>query len=152
MRNLVIFALFAVMLSTSVVAQRRYVDASSPSGGDGDSWSTAFDRLQDALAAAGPGAEIWVAEGTYQGGFSVPAGVQLRGGFRSGDTRESQRDPVAHRTILDGGGTQRGLGLGDKCLVDGFEWQIRHAAAAQGHRVPVPLGESLTGNRLLLVA
>ena len=121
MRKPVILALFAAMLSTSLPAQHRYVDAGSLPGGDGDSWSTAFDNLQDALTVAGPGVEIWVAEGTYQGGFSVPAGVQLRGGFRSGDTRESQRDPVAHPTILDGEGTQRVLTLGDKCLLDGFE-------------------------------
>ncbi len=134
MRNPIIFALFAVMLSTSVEAQRRYVDASSPSGGDGDSWSTAFHRLQDALAAAGPGAEVWVAEGTYQGGFSVPAGVQLRGGFRSGDTRESQRDPVAQPTILDGGDTQRVLTLGDKCLGDGFDVRNGRAGFPGGGR------------------
>ena len=35
-------------------------------GDDGTTWVKAFKHLQDALAVAGSGCEIWVAEGTYK--------------------------------------------------------------------------------------
>ncbi|RME46450.1 MAG: hypothetical protein D6791_08225, partial [Chloroflexi bacterium] len=43
-----------------------YVDASSTcSGACGGSWGAAYPKLQDALAAAANGDEIWVAQGVY---------------------------------------------------------------------------------------
>ncbi|MGD8969736.1 MAG: hypothetical protein PVI07_19700, partial [Anaerolineae bacterium] len=45
-----------------------YVDADATTGGDGQSWSTAYRYLQDALDEANSGGgsyEIWVAEGVY---------------------------------------------------------------------------------------
>jgi len=71
-----------------------HVDADAGGANDGTSWEDAFVYLQDALAAAEPGNEIWIAEGVYrpdQGGgvtagdrearFVVPAGLALYGGF-----------------------------------------------------------------------
>ncbi|MHC4090051.1 MAG: hypothetical protein ACYSVY_07185, partial [Planctomycetota bacterium] len=53
--------------TASVSAQSTwYVDDDAPPGGDGLTWSTAHDDLQDALWAAGPGDEVWVAQGTYR--------------------------------------------------------------------------------------
>jgi hypothetical protein len=51
------------------------VDDDAPDGGDGLSWATAFDTLQEGVDAAGDvgSGEVWVAEGTYTGttiGFS----------------------------------------------------------------------------------
>ncbi len=40
-----------------------YVDADAAGPADGLTWSTAFTNVQDALTGAGPGDEIWVAEG-----------------------------------------------------------------------------------------
>lgn len=132
MRASFLALLLAVSLSLSLGAQRLYVDANASAGGNGSGWSTAFAALQGALAGAGSGSEVWVAEGTYSGGFVIPGGVQVLGGFRKGDTRASQRDPMANKTILDGGGTQRVLNLGDKCLVDGFEVRNGNAPAPGG--------------------
>ena len=132
MRTSFLFLPFAVSLSLSLGAQNLYVDANASAGGNGSGWSTAFDALQDALAAAGSGAEVWVAQGTYSGGFVIPGGVRMLGGFRTGDTRASQRDPLANKTILDGGGTQRVLTLGDKCVVDGFEVRNGNASSLGG--------------------
>ncbi|MHC4385102.1 MAG: hypothetical protein ACYS0J_20045, partial [Planctomycetota bacterium] len=59
---------FAVLLITTAIQARTvlYVDDDAPAAGDGLTWSTACRFLQDALAGAGAGTEIRVAQGTYQ--------------------------------------------------------------------------------------
>ncbi len=49
-----------------VQAKNIYVDCTRPDGGDGSSWATAYKYLQNALAAAMSGDNIWVAPGTYK--------------------------------------------------------------------------------------
>lgn len=92
-----------------------YVDAGAAPGGDGASWATAFDDLQDALAAAESGSQVWLAAGVYRlqaapgdsprdVTFSVSPGVSLYGGFAPAaglDTWE-ERDPVAYPAVLSG--------------------------------------------------
>lgn len=92
-----------------------YVDASAPPAGDGLTWDTSFNDLQDALdaAAASGGAitQIWVAAGTYTPdrgtheqalSFALQSGLALYGGFAGGETNFEQRDPPANPTILSG--------------------------------------------------
>ncbi|GAG40037.1 unnamed protein product, partial [marine sediment metagenome] len=105
-----------------------YVDASAPTDGDGSSWTTAYNNLQDALDVAANQCEtvviteIWVADGTYMpdGGYMPPAephvtgtgsreatfqlvsGVAVYGGFTGDETSLDQRDPAANATILSG--------------------------------------------------
>jgi len=89
-----------------------YVDADAPDGGDGTSWGIAFNTPKDALGAAGPGSEIWIAEGVYTPEEDDPSGwlqidgdmdgIQFYGGFAGNETRRSQRDPREHRSILSG--------------------------------------------------
>lgn len=96
-----------------------YVDASAPASGDGTSWATAFDNLQDALAVAVSGKTIWVAKGVYYpdvGGvqsnddqnatFALIDGVSIYGGFAGTETALSQRDVATNVTILSGDITQ----------------------------------------------
>jgi hypothetical protein len=84
-----------------------YVDADAPGPThDGSTWDFAYTDLQDALADADPGQQIWVAEGTYKpsveyGGsgdryrsFQLKNGVALYGGFDPslGDVAIEDRD------------------------------------------------------------
>ncbi len=109
---------------------RLYVDADAPPGGDGLSWATAFDSLEPAIDLANTAGvlEIWVAEGTYvvtsnptsDYWLTLSGGCELYGGFAGGETDLSQRDPLAHPTILDGDVQQddgAGGGLSDNELL-----------------------------------
>lgn len=91
------------------------VNAAAAPGGDGLSWATAFNTLQDGVAEAirsrGDVQELWVAGGTYkpdkgtglrQMSFRLQNGLGIYGGFAGTETMRSQRDPIANPTILDG--------------------------------------------------
>ncbi|MBL7798338.1 MAG: right-handed parallel beta-helix repeat-containing protein, partial [Saprospiraceae bacterium] len=88
-----------------------YVNAGAATSGNGTSWTCAFQDLQLALAAAGAGDQIWVAEGTYKPttgtdrtiSFAMKNGVEILGGFpNTGDPELDDRDWVANETILSG--------------------------------------------------
>ncbi|MBN1505391.1 MAG: hypothetical protein JW955_01025 [Sedimentisphaerales bacterium] len=83
---------------------------------NGTSWLRAYRNLQDALAAAGPGAEIRIADGTYKpdqgagqtagdraASFDIPDGVLVRGGYAGyGAIDPDARDVANHQTLLSG--------------------------------------------------
>ncbi|MFO7740809.1 MAG: choice-of-anchor Q domain-containing protein [Anaerolineae bacterium] len=88
-----------------------YVDADAAPGGGGTSWSDAYTDLQSALKVAGPGDEIWVAEGVYYPAdnaddrtatFKLRAGVALVGGFAGGEKERDQRNWETNVTVLSG--------------------------------------------------
>ena len=97
-----------------------FVDASAPAGGDGLSWTTAFQFLQDALAAAGNSSvtEVRVAQGTYHpdrdesnpngsgdrlATFQLINGVRIRGGYAGlAGPCPDERDVAMYQTILSG--------------------------------------------------
>ncbi len=94
---------------------RLYVAAGAAPGGDGTSWGTAIQDLQQALCKAagsnGDVTEIWVKQGTYKpdcgtgdraATFCLIDGVTLYGGFLGNETLLSQRDPVSYITTLSG--------------------------------------------------
>ena len=109
-----IFFLASFSLLAPVFANVIYVDDNATTGGDGASWASAHKYLQDALAVAEYGDEIWVAEGTYkpdQGAgktlgdreqwFILVNGVRYYGGFLGNEiTRVPMGD--ANKTILSG--------------------------------------------------
>ena len=109
--------LAAGALCASAHATRYYVDADNQTPGDGTSWATAFDNLQDGLVIAqqhGGEDEIWVAEGTYYPTeridpndarsvtFALAAQVKIYGGFAGTEDYLSERDIYANPTILSG--------------------------------------------------
>jgi len=129
-----LFAMLALfggpLASLTAVAQAQnpntlYVDADSTAPSpDGMSWGTAFNKLQDALAAARGDAtveEIWVAAGVYYpdegsgqtpddraASFDLVDDVELYGGFTGDETNRNDRnpDPATNGTILSGDITQ----------------------------------------------
>jgi len=82
-----------------------YVNPAALAGGDGTSWASAMNDLQQAVDqqwSAG-GGEVWVQRGTFTAANSTPmlrmrAGVQIRGGF------EGTEGSLAERPALVGGG------------------------------------------------
>jgi hypothetical protein len=94
-----------------VAAYRVDKDAPGPIH-NGTTWARAFLTLQDALAVAGAGDEILVAEGTYKpdhaagdraASFVLTEGLTVRGGFAGyGQADPDARDIVNHETILSG--------------------------------------------------
>ncbi len=93
-------------------------------GGDGSSWAKAFRTLQGAVDAASSASrgDVWVAAGTYFGTgdqvVNIPANVQVYGGFSGTETVLSDRDPVAHQTVIDGQQNRRVVE--NAGLLDGF--------------------------------
>ncbi|MFN3785738.1 MAG: choice-of-anchor Q domain-containing protein, partial [Thiothrix sp.] len=99
-----------------------YVNATAANGGDGLSWSTAYNNLQDALYFAcncGNVSEIWVARGTYipsvalaiddvngietrEKTFQLCEGVKVYGGFAGTETQLNERNITVNVTILSG--------------------------------------------------
>ncbi|MEM7393114.1 MAG: choice-of-anchor Q domain-containing protein [Verrucomicrobiota bacterium] len=81
------------------------------------SWQTAATNLQDALAFAESGTEVWVADGTYypdrsfnqrsgsrNASFRLSPGLKIIGGFAGHETALEQRhpDPWHHPSVLSG--------------------------------------------------
>ncbi len=114
-----------------------YVDKNSPAGssGNGFSWGTAFDNLQDALTYArsqtcGEIEACYVAQGTYYPGshesdaFELTPNLALYGGFPTGGCDFFLRNPRLYSTVLSGkiDETHRNetiLKASDGCLIDG---------------------------------
>lgn len=106
-------SLCAVVASPAQAGSVIYVNAAAAPGGDGTSWKTAFDDLQDGLAAATPGSgdQLWLVAGNYKptgsGGdravsFRLVSGTAIYGGFDGTETRLEERDPARNVTILSG--------------------------------------------------
>lgn len=105
----VILLVYLITSAVSALAEVIYV---SKRGfvltADGTSWNTSFQSLQEALASASAGDEIWVAKGRYVPGnsatdrFNLIEGVSLYGGFRGDEAAINQRDRHANPTVLSG--------------------------------------------------
>ncbi len=95
-------------------APGRIIDSNSPAVHDGNSWLSAYNYLQDALADAVSGDQIRVANGTYRpdparlfdprgATFQLINGVTIRGGYAGfGAPDPNQRDVQNNVTTLSG--------------------------------------------------
>ena len=106
-----------LMLGVSASAEIFYVNSNATAGGDGTSWETAFNYLQDALDSTNSetGDQVWIAKGTYYpddgnnvtegdrlATFFVKDGVQLYGGFSGVEDSVDQRNWQENKTYLSG--------------------------------------------------
>lgn len=105
----------ALSLPSPAAAGVHFVDDSATGGADGTSWADAFPLLQDALAVAAAGDEIWVAEGLYRpdqgalqlagdraASFQLQSGVRVHGGFAGSEGSLAERSGSAAATVLSG--------------------------------------------------
>jgi gliding motility-associated-like protein len=122
-----------------------YVDHTATGANTGRSWGDAFTDVQNALAVAGAGDQIWVARGTYfpvvcnpcvqedmETAFHLVNHVEMYGGFAGTETGIEQRNWTANPTILSGDigilgdsldnvyNVLIGENLSDKTILDGF--------------------------------
>jgi len=112
-----------------------FVDTEANGYNNGSSWVDAFVSLQDALNYARtticPVEQIYVAQGPYSPGtdeddsFELPDNISVYGGFPTGGSDFSQRDPKRYPTILSGriDETHRNktiIQASANCLIDGF--------------------------------
>lgn len=114
---LVLSALLLGMACTAV-GRTIFVDANAPGANDGSSWANAYNYLQDGLAAASSGDEVWVAQGVYkpdansadpngsgdrEATFRLINGVAIRGGYVGfGEPDPNARGVDVYETILSG--------------------------------------------------
>ena len=129
--------------SLSIFGKVIYVDDDANAGGDGASWDTAFNYLQDALSDAQDGDEIRVAEGIYKpdqgslntlgdrsASFDLPNGVYIKGGFLGNEIGNNSFGDHS-KTILSGEISEdsefwslhilTGNDLGKETVLDGFK-------------------------------
>ena len=117
------------LTSQSVV----YVAADAAPGGDGSSWSTAFDSLEyavDFLPSVNAQREVWVKEGVYQLTHQMKLrGLVLIGGMRGDEIRSDERPRgKTWSRIVYAGADDSAVGLGDwlttnlPAILDGFSF------------------------------
>lgn len=125
------FCILVFLLSSHAQADIWYVDKTAPGPAhDGDTWTTAYVTVQEAINVANSGDEIWVAAGSYMQNLSnrlvgtVAVDVALYGGFPTGGGLWIQRQPGTYQTYLQGAGGAPVLlisgGAGSGTIVDGF--------------------------------
>jgi len=130
------------LVITAEAGQVWYVDLDNAGSGDGLSWTTAFQTIQEGIDAAftAGGGEVWVGEGIYieqrthpDGALEMKEGVDLYSGFigftggEGGfETERSQRDWTTHMATINGSVSRSGsaayhviLGASNATL-DGF--------------------------------
>jgi len=127
-----------------------YVDADAAPGGDGSSWTTAYQTMQQGIDAADAGdAQVWIAEGLYNENIIIWPGVSLYGGFTGGEFELSQRDYDSHETIIDGAQKDTVVRCSNEGCLDGFT--IRNGKSfLGGGGIFLPAGTfSVENNRII---
>jgi predicted outer membrane repeat protein len=153
----------------SLPSNVRVVDASAAAGGDGESWATAFDKLQDALACVRSGGscagvtEIWVAKGVYYpdegtgitdddvgASFALIPDVGLYGGFAGTELSREQRDWSANLTVLSGDLAKNDVNDDGNFVAESTtdlqgSGQSNHVITADGTATPITRGTVVDG-------
>lgn len=114
MKKFLSVLLVSGFFSPLLFSQTIYVNHAATGSNDGSSWQNAYQSLTTALTAAHANTaitQIWVAKGTYYPSttnnrdhfFNIRRNnLQVYGGFAGTETDLTQRNAVAHPTILSG--------------------------------------------------
>ena len=106
MKHSYFFAVGISLLFAAAPLQAKVYHVSIKGTGDGSSWEKAMGSLDDALAKATSGDEIWIAAGTYKPTqliksskknsrhFPLKDGVSLYGGFAGTEKSKEERMKV----------------------------------------------------------
>lgn len=135
-------ALVQIPLGVTLAAP-LFVDGQAPVGGDGSSWTNAFQTISAAIAAAPTGNEpIFVAAGSYAEAVTLRDSLHLYGGFSgltgARETRASLRRPEVHVTTISGPAVHVVDFAGTRdAVVDGFTITGGRAAGADGAGVNI---------------
>ncbi|NCC53118.1 MAG: hypothetical protein EOM20_18155, partial [Spartobacteria bacterium] len=109
--SITILSVAFILLPYAAEGAVVYVNHAAVGAQDGSSWDDAFPLLQDGLAAAVPGDEVWVAAGLYKPGslgdsrtntYWIDKTISLYGGFAGDESSLSERDWEANLTVLSG--------------------------------------------------
>lgn len=106
----IIFLLEFLCIFSGNAVVKRYVKPIASGTQSGLSWANAKSNLQQVINASTQGDTIWVAAGTYTGGFHLKQGVQIYGGFAGVESFMKERKLPGtdeNMTILDGNNSQR---------------------------------------------
>lgn len=100
------------------------VSATGSDNNDGSSWATPKRYIQSAINQSGTIGAVWVKAGYYPGNFGVNSANSVLGGFAGTETSDTQRNPSANVTTLDGLGLNSVVTVNaqqtDKPTIDGF--------------------------------
>jgi predicted outer membrane repeat protein len=131
-----LIALMALGFGVNANAATYYVKASAANGGNGSSWSLAFNNLSSALNAAklnaGPD-QIWVAKGTYKptttcgnvaATFQIQSNVAIYGGFNGTETSINQRNRDVNPTVLSGDICNKGHPITIQTNYNNYSWHV----------------------------
>jgi len=105
-----ILAVLCIQISCSKVI---YVNSANSMNGNGNSWTTSYNNLQDAVQSASNGDQIWIAKGTYyptkqqsstdrSASFLLDRVLSIYGGFNGTETNINQRQSPLPETVLSG--------------------------------------------------
>ena len=108
-----------------------YVDAAG--SGDGRSWKSAFATIQQAIAAAAAGQEIWVRAGTYRltAEIVVDKSIALYGGFAGNEKKQEKRARDSETVLSPVSGRSMSLAAND-VIVNGFTFSGGNASYGGG--------------------
>jgi len=114
-KTVVLWVGIAGILSAAVRADIIYVDSAAIGSNNGTTWADAYIHLQDALASADTGDDIYIAAGKYRpdqgtsitlldrtASFHLKSGVAIYGGFPPAGGIWEERNMTANITILSG--------------------------------------------------
>ena len=122
--KMLILALGLILSCQISIAVNRYVKPQLQGTADGSSWNNASASLQQMIDQSTLGDNVFVAYGTYIGGFTLKDGVNIWGGFSGTETQVSDRQPSIQQTILSGNNSMRVLtqnaDFTTVTIIDGF--------------------------------